>query len=116
MPYKAEIFQKPFHFIPYVNFFLIFDENETNYLSYFLRGSLNEMLGRTTPAINDYSKSIEINPSFGDAKVRLALILIKQGELDRAEKYLNEIDKHENIKLAQTVTSNVNFPLLSSLT
>uniref|UniRef100_A0A6B2FX05 DnaJ homolog subfamily C member 3 (Trinotate prediction) n=1 Tax=Myxobolus squamalis TaxID=59785 RepID=A0A6B2FX05_MYXSQ len=84
-------------------------ENETNYLSYFLRGSLNEMLGRTTAAINDFSKSIEINPSFDDAKVRLALILIKQGELDRAESYLNEIDQHEAIKLTQTVTSNINI-------
>lgn len=64
---------------------LAVEEDPTNYLTYFKRGTVYLALGKAPFAIRDFAKALEINSAFTAARIQKASVHLKLGEYDAAE-------------------------------
>lgn len=77
--------------------------DDKNPVAYFLRGSLNELLGRRSQAIEDFTASLALNPSFDKAKLSRSKLYVKQGEFELADADFSSLLKSSNGELLNDV-------------
>src|SRR6266496_2301962 len=90
---------------------MLIDQDPNKYLSYFKRAATYLSLGRSTNALQDFTKILEIKPDFDQALLQRAKIYLKDGSLTEEkrdlQKYLKKNDKEADAK--QLVIINVFF-------
>ena len=71
------------------------DGDNTNYMSFYRRGTVFLAMGKFKSALSDLNKVIELKPDFTSARLQRANVLTKQGVFDLAMKDYEEIIKVE---------------------
>lgn len=83
-------------------------KDDSNYLSYFKRATTRLSLGKTSGALDDFAKILQIKPDFDQALYQRAKIYTKEGQYTDA---INELDKYlrnnKNDPSAKELVSNL---------
>ncbi len=72
---------------------MMFREDDKNY---YQRGLVYEKLNNDVLARRDFEKAVSKNRSFADARLALANLLIRAGELDKAMEHCSEVIKNDD--------------------
>ncbi|KAK7089969.1 dnaJ homolog subfamily C member 3-like [Littorina saxatilis] len=71
------------------------DGDPKNYLIYFRRATVYLALGKSRSALPDLNKVLELRPDFTAARIQRGNVLLKQGNLDEAEKDFQAVVNQE---------------------
>lgn len=78
----------------------------TSYVNYYKRATAYLSLGRSTSALDDFERILQLNPSFSQAHYQRAKILAKEGEFEKADKELKLFGKSKSDPEAEELVSS----------
>ena len=81
------------------------DLEPSSYVNYYKRATAYLSLGRSSSALDDFERILQLNPAFAQAHYQKAKILAKEGDFDQAGRELKAFGKSKSDPEAEELVS-----------